>query len=52
MTTMRPLPLLVALALVAGCATPADHYHTLRPATASAPVATLATPSACSRSVR
>ena len=36
MTMTRLLPLAV-LALVAGCSTPADYYHTLRPAVAPAP---------------
>ncbi len=31
--TMTRLSFLAAAALVAGCATPPDHYHTLRPAT-------------------
>ena len=35
--TMTRLSLLAAVALVAGCATPPDHFHTLRPATAPAP---------------
>ena len=35
--TMTRLFLLSALALVAGCSTPPDYYHTLRPAVASAP---------------
>ena len=30
--TMTRLSLLAAVAVVAGCATPPDHYHTLRPA--------------------
>ena len=33
MTMTRLFPLL-ALALVAGCSTPPDYYHTLRPAAA------------------
>ena len=43
MTTARPL-LLAALALVAGCSTPPDHFHTLRPAVAPAPAAARAAP--------
>jgi uncharacterized lipoprotein YmbA len=41
MTTTRPLLLAVAAALaaVAGCSTPPDHFHTLRPAVAPAPAA-------------
>ena len=35
--TMTRLFLLSALALVAGCSTPPDYYHTLRPAVAPAP---------------
>ena len=38
--TMKRLPIsgaLAALAALAGCATPPDHFHTLRPAVASAP---------------
>ena len=35
--TMTRLSLLSALALVAGCSTPPDYYHTLRPAAAAAP---------------
>ena len=35
--TMTRLFLLTALALVAGCSTPPDYYHTLRPAVAPAP---------------
>ena len=36
--TMHRLPFLAAaLALVAGCSTPPDHFHTLRPALAPAP---------------
>ena len=35
--TMTRLLLLSALALVAGCSTPPDYYHTLRPAVAPAP---------------
>ncbi|MFL6695841.1 MAG: membrane integrity-associated transporter subunit PqiC [Vitreoscilla sp.] len=34
---MTRLSLLTALALVAGCSTPPDYYHTLRPAVAPAP---------------
>jgi uncharacterized lipoprotein YmbA len=43
MTMTRPC-LLAALALVAGCATPSDHYHTLRPVVAPAAPATRDTP--------
>lgn len=41
MTMTRPtLPAVAAaLALLAGCATPPDHFHTLRPAVAAAPTA-------------
>ncbi len=35
--TMKRLCLLAAVALVAGCSTPPDHFHTLRPAVAPAP---------------
>nr|MDP9125945.1 ABC-type transport auxiliary lipoprotein family protein [Pseudomonadota bacterium] len=32
--TIHRLSLLLAVALVAGCSTPPDHFHTLRPAVA------------------
>ena len=35
--TMSRLSLLAALAAIAGCSTPPDHFHTLRPAVAAAP---------------
>jgi uncharacterized lipoprotein YmbA len=35
---------LAAIALIAGCSTPPDHFHTLRPAVAPAPSATRAAP--------
>ena len=35
--TIKRWPLLLAVALVAGCSTPPDHFHTLRPALAPAP---------------
>ena len=35
--TMSRLSLLAALATIAGCSTPPDHFHTLRPAVATAP---------------
>jgi uncharacterized lipoprotein YmbA len=46
MTTTRPLLLAAAavLAAVAGCSTPPDHFHTLRPAIAPAPAAARETP--------
>ncbi len=37
--TRRTLTLLALAAAVAACATPPDHFHTLRPAAASAPAA-------------
>jgi len=35
--TMQRLPLLALAALISGCSTPPDHFHTLRPAVAPAP---------------
>ena len=43
MTTSR-LVMLAALAAIAGCAAPPDHFHTLRPALASAPASTREAP--------
>ena len=37
--TLKRLTSIAALALAAGCATPPDHYYTLRPALAPAPTA-------------
>jgi uncharacterized lipoprotein YajG len=48
MKTTRPL--LLALAVLAGCATPPDYFHTLRPAAVSSSAPTM--PRACSRSDR
>ncbi|MEO5688848.1 MAG: ABC-type transport auxiliary lipoprotein family protein [Burkholderiaceae bacterium] len=44
--TQKRLSLLAALALAAGCSTPPDHFHTLRPAVAPAPTAAREAPRA------
>ena len=42
--TLTRLSFLAAAAVIAGCATPPDHFHTLRPATVPAPVGARAAP--------
>lgn len=42
--TMHRLSLIVATALVAGCSTPPDHFHTLRPSIAPTPTSAHAAP--------
>ena len=44
MTIARLALVLVAVAAAAGCSTPPDHFHTLRPATAPAPTSARAAP--------
>ena len=40
MNRLAPLALAAVAALMAGCSTPPDHYHTLRPTVASSPART------------